>query len=528
LNYIELFAGCGGLSLGLKSTGFQLAIANELSPMAAETYAYNFLNEDLSGFGAAKPNSRKTKTLWLSSKYSLDNFNLRLRENPFEFPPLKKGHSDLDEDGSNLDGALVVGNLIQLNEWLSTNNNALKKLKNSFGRGEVDLISGGPPCQSFSMAGLREKDAEKNSLPWEFAKFVESVKPKFALLENVTGILRPFSGKDGARYYAWFELAKAFSEIGYIPLCLHVNAKFTRVPQNRPRFILLGIRSDLITKLHTTFNKSEKQLLEQPISFYTKITEGNEVSLSDLSYRDISKPSDLNIFDSTFLSPLSTNKNFVSVRDAINDLSSKAGKTSQYPTDLDTTFAHLLRNKKIANHELRKNNDLVRRRFRVYQLIEAQSGASKKEVLDVMQGRSNLISISTWGNFSDKEFLLESGAFDTFKSKKSFTAFLQRHSTKKRTQKALNAAQPAPAALSIPDDACHYAKSQLRTLTVREMARIQSFPDSFTFCSKITTGGNMRRFEVPQYTQVGNAVPPLLGRALGLVISDLLTRIKTC
>jgi len=80
---------------------------------------------------------------------------------------------------------------------------------------------------------------------------------------------------------------------------------------------------------------------------------------------------------------------------------------------------------------------------------------------------------------------------------------------------------PAPAALSIPDDACHYHDHELRTLTVREMARIQSFPDNFTFRSKITTGGQMRKFEVPQYTQVGNAVPPLLGYQLGLAIKKL-------
>jgi len=64
--------------------------------------------------------------------------------------------------------------------------------------------------------------------------------------------------------------------------------------------------------------------------------------------------------------------------------------------------------------------------------------------------------------------------------------------------------------------------NELRTLTVREMARIQSFPDAFEFRSKVTTGGKMRRFEVPQYTQVGNAVPPLLGRALASVIHDIL------
>ena len=57
----------------------------------------------------------------------------------------------------------------------------------------------------------------------------------------------------------------------------------------------------------------------------------------------------------------------------------------------------------------------------------------------------------------------------------------------------------------------------MRTLTVREMARIQSFPDWYEIRSKVTTGGKMRRFEVPQYTQIGNAVSPLLGFALGKV-----------
>lgn len=56
------------------------------------------------------------------------------------------------------------------------------------------------------------------------------------------------------------------------------------------------------------------------------------------------------------------------------------------------------------------------------------------------------------------------------------------------------------------------------------MARIQSFPDDFVFKSKITTGGKNRRFEVPQYTQVGNAIPPILGSALGRVIKNILEK----
>lgn len=57
------------------------------------------------------------------------------------------------------------------------------------------------------------------------------------------------------------------------------------------------------------------------------------------------------------------------------------------------------------------------------------------------------------------------------------------------------------------------------------MARIQSFPDNFVFRSKVTTGGQMRKFEVPQYTQVGNAVPPLLGLAIGKIIKTLLSKL---
>jgi DNA (cytosine-5)-methyltransferase 1 len=93
--------------------------------------------------------------------------------------------------------------------------------------------------------------------------------------------------------------------------------------------------------------------------------------------------------------------------------------------------------------------------------------------------------------------------------------------SKKHSQRALIGQLPAPATLSIPDDVCHYDPNQNRTLTVREMARIQSFPDWFEFRSKDTTGGINRQFEVPNYTQVGNAVPPLLAKTLGDWIINL-------
>ena len=66
---------------------------------------------------------------------------------------------------------------------------------------------------------------------------------------------------------------------------------------------------------------------------------------------------------------------------------------------------------------------------------------------------------------------------------------------------------------TLPDDFLHF--SEARILTVREYARLQSFPDWFDFKGKYTTGGSRRKDECPRYTQVGNAVPPLLARYLG-------------
>jgi DNA (cytosine-5)-methyltransferase 1 len=524
VNYIELFAGCGGLSLGLKSVGFNMTMANELSPMAAESYAYNFLSEDLTSLASATHPPQKT--VWLASSFPREQLHFRLRENPFESPKIQVAYSDLDKTGNNLDGALVVGSIVGLNQWLHKHPQALEKIRGSFGRGSVDLVSGGPPCQSFSMAGLRQKDNEKNSLPWEFAKFAESIQPKFVLLENVTGILRPFKGVDGSRYYAWFELAKAFVHIGYVPLCLHVNAKFAGVPQNRPRFILLGVRLDVLNSLLPTFNEIEKILFTQPLNFFHGVKAGKELTLDSLSFRDLSRVSDVPLFTQSFLRPLLQTQKFVSVKQAIDDLKTGKKKNGDFAKSLEVIFSSVIPSHALQNHDLRFNNDRVRRRFRLYQVLEKQSNEVRRSVLAVLKGSSDELTSETWTLIKDEKFLLKSGEFGFFQKKSQFLKFLQEHGTKKQTQKALTEKAPAPAALSIPDDACHYDINHLRTLTVREMARIQSFPDDFVFRSKVTTGGQMRRYEVPQYTQVGNAVPPLLGRALGLAVADLLARLN--
>jgi DNA (cytosine-5)-methyltransferase 1 len=526
VNFIELFAGCGGLSLGLKSVGFELVMANELSPMAAETYAYNFFKEDLQAQALTQKKIIK-KTLWLSSQYGYDNFKARLRENPNNYPTLGEGTSEVIDATTDLKGSLVIGSIVELNRLLEKNPDLANALRCGFGDGGVDLISGGPPCQSFSMAGLRRQDCEKNNLPWEFAKFTQQIQPKIVLLENVTGILRPFKDDQGNSYYAWFELAKAFAGIGYVPLCLHTNAKFAGVPQNRPRFILIGIRHDVFQTLNRTFNIAEQQLFSQPLDFFERLQSGRDVDLSTLSYRDVAKETDFQLYKQSFLAPLvSSADQFVSVEDAIDDLREEGVKKGAFSKGLSKIFTQVLQRREMNNHVLRSNNDLVRRRFRLYQVLSLVDNAANKEVVAVLKGEADQLTDRSWISLAEFDYLIEAGTFVRFKHKHEFVDFLKRHPTKKQTQKALLADQPAPAALSIPDDACHYHHEEQRTLTVREMARVQSFPDEFEFRSKVTTGGNQRRFEVPQYTQVGNAVPPLLGRALGIALQSLLSKME--
>lgn len=500
-------------------------MANELSPMAAETYAYNFFKEDLQAQALTQKRTIK-KTLWLSSQYGYNNFKARLRENPYNYPLLGEGVSDITDAITELKGSLVVGSIVELNRWFAESPKLAKALKNGLGAGGVDVVSGGPPCQSFSMAGLRRQDCEKNTLPWEFAKLVQLVQPKIVLLENVTGILRPFKDDQGNSYYAWFELAKAFAGIGYVPLCLHTNAKFAGVPQNRPRFILIGVRRNVLQALKRSFNEAERQLFSQPLEFFERIQNGQAVNLSELSYRDVAKDTDFQLYKNSFLAPLVASADqFVSVKDAIDDLRSGEIKKGDFSKKISETFAQVLQKRQMKNHDYRNNNELVRRRFRLYQVLSLVDNAASREVVSILRGDSEELSNRSWKLLSGFDYLVETGAFIRFKHMKEFISFLKRHQTKKQTQKALIANQPAPAALSIPDDACHYHHEEQRTLTVREMARIQSFPDEFEFRSKVTTGGDQRRFEVPQYTQVGNAVPPLLGRALGMVLQSLLGRL---
>lgn len=131
-----------------------------------------------------------------------------------------------------------------------------------------------------------------------------------------------------------------------------------------------------------------------------------------------------------------------------------------------------------------------------------QNHKTSKQNEDVLKRLSIILNA---GNYEDaKKELLKNGI-----------------STDKRSYSVLKIDGQSPTVLTMPDDYIHF--NSPRALTVREMARLQSFDDSFVFQGKRSTGGSKRKFEVPQYTLVGNAVPPLMARAVAL---EILNNIK--
>ncbi|MGJ8735381.1 DNA cytosine methyltransferase [Zobellia laminariae] len=527
LKHIELFAGCGGMSLGLEAAGYKLYLANELSPMAGETFAYNLLNETLEG------NKAPLKTLWIKSQFPKDSIDKRLRENPFEAP--EGNYSDID-DCTILNDKLLIGDINELLKILEKKPVLVKSIKNS----EIDLISGGPPCQSFSLAGKREKNNHKNILPESFARLAGMIQPKTVLLENVKGITSPFT-ENKIKYHAWLEVSKAFVLEGFVPVCMMLNSKYFGVPQNRPRFILLAYRKDIFKKLLK--NNFNNDILNLSNNFFEKVLKNKNsletITVKDFKYYDIENNASL--FDGVILPKLThTERTFISSGEAIGDIRTTrfsyiVNKTKgKYANSLNDIFKiDFQKGIEVKNHDPRNHSFLIRSRFRFYQVVEQFRNGLKKGAIDMFTGKniSDDLRVELLDEFSHHKLLFfdenTNREIDIIpQSIKEVEQLLKLIPTKKHSQRALAEFEPAPSQLTIPDDLCHYHSDHPRTLTVREMARFQSFPDWFEFKSKVTTGGQMRKFEVPQYTQVGNAVPPLLAKSLGELIKTQLNSIN--
>lgn len=169
------------------------------------------------------------------------------------------------------------------------------------------------------------------------------------------------------------------------------------------------------------------------------------------------------------LHPVPDTKEPVTLKQAIGDLEFlEAGEISdKYQEEPQTDYQRLMRknSKDLHNHEAPKHSKQVIERFSL--LKEGQTGKDLPES----------------------------------------------HRTKKQVLRRLIGDKPANTVTTLPEDYVHYSKN--RIFTVREMARIQSFPDDYVFVGPRTTGGERRKHELPQYSQIGNAVPPLLAKKVG-------------
>ena len=408
--FVDLFAGCGGLSLGLENAGFTPAYVNEIDPDALESYLIN--RDENFPLLRKKYNSQGVQNL-TKKKNALDNLSL-----------------DFQEDYG-------------------------------FKNKELDLVVGGPPCQGFSALGMRRtqllprKDVPSNYLYKDMIKIIQSFSPKAFLFENVAGLMTGRWSPNGKKGEIWKDVEKSFRKLDDYNIHYELlHAKDYGVPQNRPRIIMIGLRKDFSYENDVTLPGNG--LLPNPKNDFPNILE-----LFD------------DILDNDYLDTLDT---------------------LQYPKNPRTTIQKKLRTTR--NGTVLMKGD---------KLTEHKYSKHSKKIIEKFQ-----YMIKNDGNILEK-----------MKTKK----FVQRV-----IPKVWGKNGPNITATSLPDDFVHY--SQPRSLTVREWARLQLFPDWYEFAGNRTTGGRKRAGdftngdwtrETPKYTQIGNAVPVKLSEEIGIHLKKIIS-----
>jgi DNA (cytosine-5)-methyltransferase 1 len=394
--YIDLFSGCGGLSLGLHNAKWQGLFAIEKSKDAFETLKFNLID----------------------------------KLNHFKWP------NWLPQTPHNI------------YEVLTNYRVNLLKLK-----GKVTLVAGGPPCQGFSMAGRRNESDDRNKLIDAYIEFISLVEPNLVFFENVKGFTIGFK-KEKSRGEAYSNyVTKKLHDLGYGVSGDIIDFSEYGIPQRRKRFILIGVKGKKDEDVKVFF----KNLLKNKIDFL--ISKGlNAYTALGEAISDLLK---VNGFE-----------------DSPDRIGFKSGIYSEAKSKYQKVLRKGIKCKdKIADsHSFPKHTEKTIKKFD-YILKNAEKNT----------------------NISDE--------------------IKEKFKLEKRTIVLLDASKVTPTLTTLPDDYIHYCEP--RILTVREYARIQSFPDWFEFKGKYTTGGKLRKEEVPRYTQIGNAIPPLFGEQCGLILNKL-------
>ena len=343
---------------------------------------------------------------------------------------------------------------------------------------QIDLIIGGPSCQGFSRAGRRRKDDPRNMLFGEYVRVVKEILPRYIVLENVEGFMDMqflgYIGITGVHYPDGSVtpdiLRNELRLIGYHTLEPKIlNAADYGVPQRRKRAIFIGYRDGEKSPEYPKPTHKEHHITLQD-------------AISNLITDDDMRKS---ILESEY---------------------QKESRTGRTPAKNGLPIS--VRNK-ISCTELSKVTDVVSERFSLFKQGESGTNLRKrvKEIGIDISGKNALILLCC-----EKLRLDKNDVVKLFKNGNPTDEEIDVLLTKKNIRQRLNPNEPAATVVSIADD--YISPWEARTFSVREMARCQSFDDSFEFLGKRTTGGLSRRTEIPQYTQVGNAVPPLLAKAI--------------
>lgn len=408
LTFADVFAGCGGLSLGLINAGWQGVFAIEKHPDAFGTLKTNLISGRQGNFDWPQ---------WL--------------------PP-----EPID----------VTTFITQYEEKL----NGLK--------GNLTLLAGGPPCQGFSLAGGRIHTDPRNTLTEEYINIVRLLEPRFLFIENVQGFTISFQkngiGKHKDIPYSSLVIEQ-LDQLGYESFSEIITFSGYGVPQVRKRFILIAVKRDdlALMKLNgqTPFDlleaNREKFLLSKGLAADAPI----------------------------------------SVKEAIGDLEVRAKEL------MDSDDSPFNGFKQIVYNAYSYTSPFI-------ELMRENSDTSPNSM---RLPRHNPKTIEQF------QRIMDSCALGKTISKEDRI----RLGINKRAITPLNEASPSATVTTLPDDIIHY--SEPRILTVRENARLQTFPDSYEFTGNYTTGNKRRKEDCPRYTQVGNAVPPLFAEAVGQMLKEL-------
>lgn len=270
-----------------------------------------------------------------------------------------------------------------------------------------------------------------------------------------------------------------------------LNASDYGVPQNRVRVIFVGCRNDqeLISAIPPTIMEEEKVCVAEAIGDLNFIGVGEKRDCYDEEFFKVFRESEFgNIKRGKFSTLHNTDEEKMTYvewsRRGRLDFKRFPKLKERYPVYTSANSYDEYRtipkqSAALQNHETSKHSKEVQGR---YEIIRKYGDFTKAKMYE-----------------PDNEFL----------------------KTNKRNYSCLDAQKPSTTIMTLADDFVHYGAN--RALTVREMARLQSFDDSFVFQGKRTTGGERRKLETPQYTQVGNAIPPLMAHAIAM---EILKKIK--